>query len=105
MDKSPKYSYAKEFRSQVVTLVLSDGLLPPEAAHRLSMSTRTLGDWIRAERKEVPQDISKRKHLLSDLESELARVKRELVLMTMERDILKRATLYSRISRSEIWPN
>ena len=75
-------------------LVLSDGLSLPEAARRLSMSSRTLGNWIRAERKGVLQDIGKQQRPQSDLESELARVKRDLVLMTMERDILKKATVY-----------
>jgi len=77
-----------------VKLVLSDGLSLPEAARRLSMSSRTLGNWIRAERKGVLQDIGKQQRPQSDLESELARVKRDLVLMTMERDILKKATVY-----------
>jgi len=58
------------------------------------MSSRTLGNWIRAERKGVLQDIGKQQRPQSDLESELARVKRDLVLMTMERDILKKATVY-----------
>jgi len=94
MNKVPKCNYTKEFRIQAVKLVLSDGLTLPEAARRLSMSSRTLGNWVRAERKGVLHDIGKQQRPQSDLESELARVKRDLALMTMERDILKKATVY-----------
>ena len=73
MNKIPKCSYTKEFRRQAVKLVLSDGLSLPEAARRLSMSSRTLGNWVRAERKGVLQNIGKQQHPQSDLESELAR--------------------------------
>ena len=105
MNKAPKGSYTKEFRSEAVKLVLSDRLSLPEAARRLSMSSRTLGNWVRAERKGVLKDIGKQQRPQSELESELARIKRDLVLMTMERDILKKQRFISRRSRGEIRPH
>ena len=105
MNKAPKGSYTKEFRSQALKLVLSDRLSLPEAARRLSMSSRTLGNWVRAERKGVLKDIGKQQRPQSELESELARIKRDLVLMTMERDILKKQRFISRRSRGEIRPH
>jgi transposase len=105
MNRVPKGSYTKEFREQAVKLVLVDGLSQREAAGRLSLSVKTLGAWVVAEQKGTLAKVGETQKPQSELEAELARVKRELATVTMERDILKnrptrlRAPLMSRNSR------
>jgi transposase len=89
MNRIPKGSYAKEFREQAVKPVVVDGLSQREAAGRLSMSVKTLGAWVVAERKGTRASVGETQKPLSALEAELARVKRELAIVTVERDILK----------------
>ena len=89
MKRGPKGSYTKEFREQAVKLVLVDGLTHREAASRLSMSVKTLGGWVAAARQGTLAKVGSAQKPLTDLEAELARVKRELATVTMERDILK----------------
>jgi transposase len=72
-----------------VRLVFVDGLSQREAARRLSLSVKTLGGWIVAERKGTLGKIGKMQKSQTEVEAELARVKRELATVTMERDILK----------------
>uniref|UniRef100_UPI0038B860C4 transposase n=1 Tax=Paraburkholderia sediminicola TaxID=458836 RepID=UPI0038B860C4 len=51
MSRGPKGSYTKGLRQQAVKLVLVEGLSQREAAGRLSLSVKTLGAWVVAERK------------------------------------------------------
>lgn len=94
MNRVPKGTYTKEFREQAVKLVVVDGLTQREAASRLSLSVKTLGAWVVAERKGTLAKVGETQKPQSELEAELARVKRELATVTMERDILKKATVY-----------
>lgn len=89
MKRVPKGTYTKEFREQAVRLVLVDGLTQREAARRLSLSVKTLGAWVVAERKGTLAKVGETQKPHSELEAELARLKRELATVTMERDILK----------------
>ena len=89
MTRSPKATYTKEFREQAVKLVLVDGLSQLEAARRLSLSNKTLGNWVRAAQNGKLTEIGKQQRPVTELEAELARVKRELAVVTMERDVLK----------------
>ena len=47
MNRLPKALYTTEFRDQAVKTVLTDGLTASEAARRLSISMKTLANWIR----------------------------------------------------------
>ena len=46
MNKLPKQVYTKEFRGNAVKLVVEERLKVPEAARRLSMSAKTLANWV-----------------------------------------------------------
>jgi transposase len=90
----PHGRYTKEFREEAVKMVLEGGMTIPEAARRLSLPPSTMGNWVKAHRAGKLGDIGKTHRPLTDLEMELARVKRELVETRMERDILKKAAAY-----------
>ncbi|HZZ02998.1 transposase [Paraburkholderia sp.] len=98
MNRVPKGSYTKEFREQAVKLVLVDGRSQREAGGRLSLSVKTLGARVVAERKGTLAKVGETQKPQSELEAELARVKRELATVTMERDIFKKRRSISRRS-------
>lgn len=47
MEKLPRQSYTSEFRQQAVELVTREGLGIAEASRRLSISPKTLTNWVR----------------------------------------------------------
>lgn len=94
MKRLPRAVYTKEFRDSAVKLVLSDGLTASEAARRLSISIKTLSNWLRAEREGKLEQVGQHQTQLTDAEMELARIKRELAEVKMERDLLKKFAAY-----------
>ena len=94
MKRGPQGRYSKEFREEAVKLVTEEKLSLPEAARRLSLAPSTLGYWVKAFRTGKLGDIGKSYRPLTEIEIELARAKKELVEVKMERDILKKAAAY-----------
>lgn len=94
MGRLPKATYTPEFRAQAVRLPEAEGLTLPETARRLSLPVGTLRNWVHAARNGKLGEVGKNQKPPSDLEMELARVKRELAEVRMERDLLKKATAY-----------
>ncbi len=90
----PQGRYTKEFREEAVKMVLDGGISLPEAARRLSLPPSTLGNWVKVHKSGKLRDIGKTQRPLTDIETELARVKKELVEARMERDLLKKAAAY-----------
>ena len=90
----PQGRYTKEFREEAVKMVKDGGMSLPEAARRLSLPPSTLGNWFKAHKAGKLGDIGKTRKPLTDIEMELARVKKELVETRMERDLLKKAAAY-----------
>ena len=94
MEKIPQGRYTKEFREEAARLVLEEGLSSGEAAKRLSLPKSTLENWVRSARAGNLGNVSKNRRPLTEVELELARVKKELATVRMERDILKKAAAY-----------
>lgn len=94
MEKIPRQLYTKEFREQAARLVLEERLSVPEAARRLSMSPKTLANWVHWARSGKLRDVGANRKPVTELEAENARLRRELAEVRMERDILKKATAY-----------
>jgi transposase len=94
MEKIPHGRYTKEFREEAARLVLEDGLSSGEAAKRLSLPKSTLETWVRAPKGGKLGDVGRNRRPLTEIEVELAKVKRELTMVRMERDILKKAAAY-----------
>ncbi len=74
------------------------GLSIPEVGRRLSVPPSSIGNWVKANGK--LGDVGKKHRILSEEEVELARLKRELAEVKMERDIKRQRTLQR--SRSEV---
>lgn len=66
----------------------------PQAAKRLSLPKSTLGNWVGLQKQGKLGNVGKAYRPLTDLEMELARTKKELAEVKMERDILKKAAAY-----------
>ena len=94
MKRVPYGKYSKEFRLEGVKLVTEEELSIPEAGRRLSLSPSTLNNWVKAYKAGKLAEVGKNHRQLSDREIELARLKRELAEVKMERDILKKAAAY-----------
>jgi len=90
----PQGRYTREFREEAVKLVMEEKLSLPEAARRLSLAPSTLGYWVKALRTGKLGDIGKSYRPLTEIEMDLARAKKELAEVKMERDILKKAAAY-----------
>ena len=92
MEKLPRQVYTSEFRQQAVELITRDGLGLAEAARRLSISPKTLTNWVGRAKGGGPAAVSRRE--VTEAEAELSRLRRENAELRMERDILKKASAY-----------
>jgi transposase len=90
----PQGRYTKEFREEAVKLVTEEKLSLPEATRRLSLPPSTLGNWVKAFKAGRLGELGKTYRPLTEVEMELARAKKELAEVKMERDILKKAAAY-----------
>ena len=90
----PQGRYTREFRQEAVKLVVEDKISSHEAAQRLSLAPSTLTYWVKAYKAGKLGEIGKAQKPLTEVEIELARTKKELAEVKMERDILKKAAAY-----------
>jgi transposase len=90
----PQGHYTREFRQEAVKLVIEQHLSWAKAARQLSLPTSTLGNWVKAYQEGKLGDIGKSFRPLTEVEMELARVRRENSTLKMENEILKKAAAY-----------
>ncbi len=94
MKRVPQGRYTREFRQEAVKLVVEEKLSLPEAGRRLSLPPSTLGYWVKVFKAGNLGDVGKTYRPLTEVEMDLARTKKELAEVKMERDILKKAAAY-----------
>ncbi|MFC1980651.1 transposase [Chloroflexota bacterium] len=94
MKRLPQGRYTKEFREEAVKLVTEEKISLPEASRRLSLPPSTLATWVKAYKAGRLGEVGETYRPLTEIEMELARTKKELVEVKMERDILKKAAAY-----------
>ncbi len=92
MTKSKRGRYTLEFKQEAVRLVES-GQSPASVARTLGVVEQTLGNWLKAHRRGSLQGVSV-KAAVSAEQMEISRLRAELARVTMERDILGKATAY-----------
>jgi len=94
LKRGPQGRYTREFREEAVKLVTEEGLSVPEAGRRLSISPSTIANWVKQFKAGKLGEIGKTFRPLTDVEMELAKIKKENAELRMERDILKKAAAY-----------
>lgn len=94
MERIPYGIYSKELREEAVKLVTEDGLSITEVGRRLEIPQQTVSNWAKAYKEGRLPGIGKNRKPLTEVEAELARARRELAEVKMERDLLKKATAY-----------
>jgi transposase-like protein len=90
----PRGKYTKEFREEAVKLITEEKLSYPEAGRRLQLAPTTIMNWVKASKAGKLGEIGKNYRPLTELEIELARVKKENATLKMECEILKKAAAY-----------
>jgi transposase len=105
MEKLPKQIYTSEFRQQAVAMIERDQLSVAEVSRKLSISQKTLANWVRRARNGKLPTASDgtgalARRPVTDTEAELSRLRRENAELRMERDILKKSAAYF---ASESW--
>jgi transposase-like protein len=90
----PRGKYTKEFREEAVKLITEEELSYPEAGRRLQLAPTTIMNWVKASKAGKLGEIGKNYRPLTEVEIELARVKKENVILKMECEILKKAAAY-----------
>ena len=90
----PQGRYTREFRQEAVKLIIEEKLSFPEAGRRLFLAPSTLSYWVKAYKAGRLGEIGKMQKPLTEIEMELANVKKENAELRMERDILKKAAAY-----------
>ena len=81
--------YTPEFRAEAVRLALTSGLPRRQIAADLGVGYSSLNNWIGKDRNDPEKPAGQ-----SDLEREVAELRRENRLLREERDILKKATQF-----------
>ncbi len=94
MEKIPRSVFTEEFKEEAVKMVIEGGLSQPEACRRLSLANSTLARWVRQARNGGLPTAAAKRAPVTEGEMEVARLKREIAELKMERDILKNATAY-----------
>jgi transposase len=90
----PQGRYTREFRQEAVKLVIEQHLSWAKASRQLSLPTSTLGNWVKAYQEGKLGEIGKAFRPLTEVEMELARMRRENSTLKMENEILKKAAAY-----------
>lgn len=87
-------TYTPEFRAEAVKLVLAQGLTLEEAALRIAMPKGTLVNWVSAAKRGTDPTAPPGSRSVAELEAEVAKLRKDLAVERMEKDVLKKAAAY-----------
>ena len=89
MSKRKRRIYTDEFKAEAVKLVTEQGDSVAVAARNLGVSANSLRNW-----KQKLETADEDESMTEDERMELARLRKEVRRLRMERDILKKATAF-----------
>ena len=92
MTKAKRGRYTLEFKQEAARLVES-GQSQAAAARSLGVVEQTLANWVKAHRAGTLKGASSKPQVTAE-QMENSRLRAELARVTMERDILGKATVY-----------
>ena len=85
--------YNKEFKLDAISLVLEQGYSRTDAAKSLGLNTTMLGRWIKEQEADDGHAFRGNGKLTPEQE-EIRRLKSQVKQLEMEKDILKKATVF-----------
>ena len=85
--------YPKEFKLDAISLVLDQGYTRIEAARSLGINANMLGRWVKEQQADDGQAFRGNGKLTPDQE-EIRKLKTQVKQLQMEKDILKKATVF-----------
>ena len=85
--------FSREFKLEAVRLVRNRGVSVAQAARDLDVHENVLRKWVRELAADPPQAFPG-KGVMKPEQAEIDRLKKEVVKLRMERDILKKAAAY-----------
>lgn len=74
--------------------MLEQGLSQEQAAQRIGVPKGTLANWVSAARRSTDPTAPPGSRSVAELEAELAKLRKELAVERMEKEVLKKATAY-----------
>jgi len=86
-------NYPKEFKLDAVSLVLDQGYSRAEAARSLDINANMLGRWIKEQQSDDGHAFRGNGKLTPEQE-EIRKLKTQVKRLEMEKDILKKATVF-----------
>jgi transposase len=92
MSSLPRREYTEEFKKDAVDQVVIAGKRAVDVARSLDIPVGNLNRWLARQRD--PKTTLRHKMPVSDLEAQNAQLRRQVAMLAMERDILKKATAY-----------
>jgi transposase len=93
MERVPRVVYTKEFKEEAVKMVTEAGLSIPEVGRRVSVGKSTIKYWVKLAKEGRLSNGGKQRPVTEE-QMEVARLRREVAELRMERDILKKAAAY-----------
>jgi transposase len=88
-NKKKRRSFTPEFKAEAVELVRASGKSVAQIAKDLALTETSLREWVRAsEREKAPAALSESER------GELERLRRDVRVLRMERDLLKKAAAF-----------
>jgi len=88
-----KKSYSKQFKIDAVKLVTEQGYKAAEAARNLGIHPNVLRHWVNRFKTDSNDAFPGKGHMTPEIE-ELHRLRKEIMRLRMEREILKKATAF-----------
>ena len=85
--------YPKEFKLDAISLVLDQGYTRTEAARSLGINANMLGRWVKEQQSDDGQAFRGNGKLTPEQE-EIRKLKTRVKRLEMEKDILKKATVF-----------
>jgi transposase len=95
-------TYTPEFRAEAVKLVLAQGLTLEEAAQRIAMPKGTLANWVSAAKRGTDPAAPPGAEASPNWRPKWPKLRKELAVERMEKDVLKRPPRTLRGSRCPV---
>lgn len=90
---SSRKKYSQEFKLDAVSLVLEQGYSRAEASRNLEVNPNLLGRWVKEHQQDEGQAFRGNGKLTAEQE-ELRKLKAKVKQLEMEKEILKKATVF-----------